>query len=106
LVEQTTEEGFRVLNVDPTVPVPHIRTGGPAAATAADRDLVSRLRTWRLERSRQDAVPAFVVLHDTTLEELAAVRPGTKHELSGIKGFGPTKLERYADDLLALLAAP
>ena len=106
LVEQTTEEGFRVLNVDPTVPVPHIRTGGPAADTAADRDLVSRLRTWRLERSRQDAVPAFVVLHDTTLEELAAVRPGTKHELSGIKGFGPTKLERYADDLLALLAAP
>ena len=103
LVERTTEEGFRVLHVEPDVPVPTIRTG---PATAVDEGLASRLRSWRLERARQDDVPAFVVLHDTTLLQLAAVQPRTRAELAGIKGVGPAKLERYGDDLLSLLALP
>jgi superfamily II DNA helicase RecQ len=104
LVEQTTEDGFRVLHVDPNVPPPRIRTR--LSGDEVDGDIVARLRSWRLERSQLDAVPAYVVLHDATLEELAAVRPRTRDELSGIKGFGPVKVERYGDDLLALFAAP
>ena len=65
-----------------------------------DETLVTRLRSWRLERSQADAVPAYVVLHDATLRELAALRPQTMDELAGVKGFGPVKLERYGDDLL------
>ena len=42
--------------------------------TEVDEELVTRLRTWRLERSQEDAVPAYVVLHDATLRELAALR--------------------------------
>jgi ATP-dependent DNA helicase RecQ len=104
LVETTTDDGFRVLRVDPTAPRPTIRT---AAATLADvdDDLVERLRRWRLGRSQEDAVPAYVVLHDATLRELAALRPRTRGELAGIKGLGPVKLERYGDDLLAVLEA-
>jgi DNA helicase-2/ATP-dependent DNA helicase PcrA len=63
------------------------------------------LRRWRAERAKADDVPAFVVFHDTTLHEIAAVRPQTREELSAISGVGPTKLDRYADDLLAALAA-
>jgi DNA helicase-2/ATP-dependent DNA helicase PcrA len=63
------------------------------------------LRRWRAERAKADEVPAFVVFHDTTLHEIAAVRPQTREELSAISGVGPTKLDRYADDLLAALAA-
>ncbi len=70
-----------------------------------DEDLVERLRGWRLERSREDEVPAYVVLHDATLRELAAVRPGSREELAGVKGLGPVKIDRYGDDLLAVLAA-
>jgi ATP-dependent DNA helicase RecQ len=102
LMETTTSEGFRVLELDPETPPPRIAT---RAHTEVDHDLVSRLRRWRLERSRQDEVPAFVVLHDTTLRELAATRPRTRGELSSVKGFGPTKLDRYGDDVLALLAS-
>ena len=40
-----------------------------------------------------------------TLRELAAIRPQTLGELAGVKGFGPVKLERYGDDLLAVLAS-
>jgi superfamily II DNA helicase RecQ len=102
LVEVTTPDGFRVLKVDHSAPPPEIRTGN---AAAVDEQLVGRLRSWRLERSQEDAVPAYVVLHDATLRELAAVRPRTLHELASVKGFGPVKLERYGDDLLAVLAA-
>jgi superfamily II DNA helicase RecQ len=102
LVEVTTDDGFRVLRADPSIPPPVIRT---AAAADVDEGLVERLRDWRLERSREDAVPAYVVLHDATLRELAALRPRTRGELATVKGFGPVKLERYADDLLEVLAA-
>jgi ATP-dependent DNA helicase RecQ len=102
LVETTTGDGFRVLRVDPSAPRPRIRTAAP---TDVDEDLVESLRRWRLDRSQQDAVPAYVVLHDATLRELAAIRPQTKGELAGVKGLGPVKVERYGDDLLAVLAA-
>ena len=49
-------------------------------------------------------MPAYVVFHDTTLHEIAAVRPQTREELSAISGVGPTKLERYADDVLESLS--
>jgi superfamily II DNA helicase RecQ len=39
------------------------------------------------------------------LRELAATQPATRAELAGIKGLGPTKLERYGDDLLAVVAS-
>ncbi len=68
-------------------------------------ELLDRLRNWRLERSRADGVPAFVVFADTTLRELAAVKPQTHGELAGISGFGPVKVERYGDELLAAIAA-
>jgi DNA helicase-2/ATP-dependent DNA helicase PcrA len=61
------------------------------------------LRHWRAERAKADDVPAFVVFHDSTLHEIAAARPQTREELSAISGVGPTKLERYADDLLEAL---
>jgi ATP-dependent DNA helicase RecQ len=102
LVEVTTPDGFRVLRVDRSIEPPRIRT---SRETDVDEGLVTRLRSWRLERSQEDAVPAYVVLHDTTLRELAALRPQTLDELAGVKGFGPVKLERYGDDLLAVLAS-
>jgi ATP-dependent DNA helicase RecQ len=102
LVEATTADGFRVLKVDGSIEPPRIRTSHDADV---DEGLVTRLRSWRLERSQVDAVPAYVVLHDATLRELAALRPQTMDELAGVKGFGPVKLERYGDDLLAVLAS-
>jgi ATP-dependent DNA helicase RecQ len=100
LVETTTTDGYRVLLANPDATLPRI---GVVSATQADDGVVERLRRWRLERSRADGVPAFVVLHDSTLRELAAVQPRTRAELAAIKGLGPAKLERYGDDLLGAL---
>ena len=63
------------------------------------------LKRWRAERARSDSVPAFVVFHDSTLEDIASNRPRNVRELARISGVGPTKLERYGPDILHTLAA-
>ena len=101
LVEVETEDGYRVLRAVGGADLPSL---GPRATVPADDSVVERLRTWRLERSREDGVPAYVVLHDATLRDLAAARPASLPELAAVKGFGPAKLERYGDDILAVVA--
>ena len=44
-------------------------------------------------------------LNDATLHELASAKPANERDLAAVKGFGPTKLERYGDDVLAVIAA-
>jgi superfamily II DNA helicase RecQ len=97
-----SDDGFRLLRAVPAS-LPQIVT--PGSAGAADEGLFEQLRRWRLERARADEVPAYVVLHDATLRELAAAKPGSELDLRAVKGFGPAKIERYADDVLAVIAA-
>jgi ATP-dependent DNA helicase RecQ len=72
-------------------------TGNPA--------LVGALRAWRSEVARSRGVPAYVVLHDTTIDGIATSRPGTLEQLRGIPGIGDKKLEHYGDELIALVQA-
>jgi ATP-dependent DNA helicase UvrD/PcrA len=62
-----------------------------------------KLRKWRLERAKRDAVPPYVVFHDAVLHAIASAQPSSLGELSQIAGVGPSKLERYGDEVLALL---
>jgi ATP-dependent DNA helicase RecQ len=102
LVEQTTPDGFVVLHANVDAPLPEL--GSRRGDAPVDASLAAELRAWRTRRAREDAVPAYVVLHDATLDELAVRRPRSQGELAAVKGLGPTKLERYGDELLALLA--
>ena len=76
-----------------------------SAGKAADPALHAALRAWRSEVARQRGVPAYVVLHDSTIDGIAAVRPATLGELRGIAGIGDKKLEHYGDELIALVKA-
>jgi DNA helicase-2/ATP-dependent DNA helicase PcrA len=78
-------------------------TGPLAASVAPDPTLVDRVKRWRIDTARAQGVPAYVVLTDATIDELAARRPRSEDELLAIKGIGPAKLDAYGDDLLALL---
>ncbi len=69
-----------------------------------DEKLFERLRAWRLERARDDEVPAYVVFTDATLELIAEHRPADERALRAITGVGPGKIEKYGDDVLALIA--
>jgi DNA helicase-2/ATP-dependent DNA helicase PcrA len=75
-------------------------------APEADNETVKALKAWRLERSRRDEIPAYVVFHDSTLQEIARRRPKELWELAKVSGVGPAKLERYGDEVLATLAGP
>jgi ATP-dependent DNA helicase RecQ len=73
--------------------------GGPV-----DEALLDRLRAWRRDESASQSVPAYVILHDASLVEIARRKPAGTAELSGIPGIGVKKLERYGPALLALVA--
>ena len=69
----------------------------------ADGILLDKLRTLRRTIAREDQVPAYVVFSDRTLAEMALQRPRTSSALAGIRGVGPTKLERYGERFLAVV---
>jgi ATP-dependent DNA helicase RecQ len=79
------------------------RSVAAAGLSAADSGLLEQLKAWRLEQAREQAVPAYVILHDRTLAEIAASRPGDIDALAVISGIGAKKLERYGAALLELV---
>ena len=87
------------------------KTSGTAVTAAqtngsnpdVDADLFERLRSWRGEKAREQKVPAYVVLHNSHLEEISARKPRTIQELGAIKGIGLRRAARYGGELLALV---
>ena len=72
---------------------------------AVNPDLVGALRAWRSEVARTRGVPAYVVLHDATIDGIATSRPTTLSGLRNIPGIGDKKLEHYGEELIALVKA-
>jgi len=76
---------------------------GATPRPGPDGELLRRLKTWRSAEAKRRGVPAFVIFHDTTLEELAALKPSDRGHLRSVRGIGPAKIEQYGDDLLLIL---
>jgi ATP-dependent DNA helicase RecQ len=76
----------------------------PAPAGPEIQSLFEQLRAWRASEAKAQAIPPYVIFHDTVLRDIAAVRPATLEELGQIKGVGASKLQRYGASVLALLA--
>jgi ATP-dependent DNA helicase RecQ len=74
-----------------------------APRTAESETLFDALRTWRMEIAKAQAVPPYVIFHDTVLRDIAAVQPVSRAELAEIKGVGVSKLDRYAEVVLQLV---
>jgi ATP-dependent DNA helicase RecQ len=70
-----------------------------------DRSAFERLRAMRLDIARSRGVPPYVIFHDSTLRELARVKPRTLHELAGVYGMGARKIESFGDVVLQTLGA-
>ena len=77
----------------------------PLPLTAEGEALAGRLREWRAAEAKKLRVPAYVVLHDRTLTELAQARPSNPNQLLEISGMGPAKVDRFGEALLGLCAA-
>jgi ATP-dependent DNA helicase RecQ len=70
-----------------------------------DRGLFERLREVRLGLARGRGVPPYVIFHDTTLREMARLRPTTQAELRDIYGVGQRKAEDVGPAFLDAIRA-
>jgi DNA helicase-2/ATP-dependent DNA helicase PcrA len=93
-------DGLRPQELRAAAPQPKRRSVAPEPA---DAELFGRLRAWRKAQSTAQGVPPYVVFSDATLVAIADAHPGSRAALARISGVGPTKLDRYADPLLAVL---
>lgn len=70
-----------------------------------DEVLYENLRVWRTGQASEQKVPAYVIFTDATLQGIAETKPQDAASLARIPGIGKVKLDRYAEEVLALCAA-
>jgi ATP-dependent DNA helicase RecQ len=89
----------------PPKPAPsrQLRISRPAAISSVDKELNEYLREWRRNTAKDKGIPAFVVLHDSALEDLCLVEPSNLQELRRVSGFGEKKVEMYGKEILDVL---
>jgi ATP-dependent DNA helicase RecQ len=88
---------------EPThIPLADVRRS--SAAAGIDPELREYLREWRRTTAKERGTAAFIVMHDTSLDELCRVRPRSFNELRGVSGFGDKKTEMYGQGILDALA--
>src|ERR1039458_5922482 len=80
------------------------RKGGQTSLNLVNPPLREALKKWRREQASTESVPAFIIFYDTTLDELCEQRPQTLSELRRVNGFGPVKVEKYGDSILAIVS--
>jgi ATP-dependent DNA helicase RecQ len=80
------------------------RSEAETSLDEAGQRLFESLRLWRAETARSQGVPAYVILHDRSLREIANRRPASPVELLAIPGIGQAKANRYSEALLRLVA--
>ena len=121
-----SEPEWLSLLAEPERAVPHKLKSQPSGKTRSTRPLRDRkdaptdrdrkdaprdidpalsefLREWRRETAKQQSVPAFVVMHDTTLDEICRYRPASRVALMQISGIGERKAELYGEKILDAL---
>ena len=79
-------------------------SAAPADLPEADAAVFEQLRAWRAAAAKEQGMPAYVIFHDTTLRQIAALAPSTLAELAAVNGVGENKLARYGQQILDLLA--
>ena len=86
-------------------PIVYSRTVPPRVQSSTEIDPALRelLREWRRETSNQQNTPAFVVMHDTTLDEICRLRPNSIASLLEVSGIGERKAELYGQQILSVL---
>jgi ATP-dependent DNA helicase RecQ len=87
--------------------VTHVQESSERAAESiaagVDPELRDYIREWRREMSKEQGVPAYIVMHDTSLEDLCRRRPASLAELLSVSGFGERKTELYGQGILEAL---
>jgi ATP-dependent DNA helicase PIF1 len=96
----------KLAEITPDIAEEQIDDKASGKASIIDQDLLSKLKNWRLSRSRIDKVPPYIIAHNTTLESIATTsEPLSERQLLAIPGFSTRKIEKYGADILAIIDA-
>ena len=79
------------------------RAGGDEELDDRGRALFEALRAFRLAEARRQQVPPYVIASDRTLRDIAQLRPDSLGTLELAHGIGPSKVERYGEQILAVV---
>jgi ATP-dependent DNA helicase RecQ len=79
-----------------------IKTNAPPPSSPEAEALFTQLRAWRTEVARPTKTPAFMILGDAVLRAIANTAPQNLSALHAVSGMGPTKVDRYGADLIAI----
>ena len=102
-VEQRRQEVNVVTRPAPSAERERARGTRGSVASDIDSELREYLREWRREIAKQQNTPAFVVMHDTTLDEICRIRPRSVRDLLHISGIGERKAALYGQQILDAL---
>jgi ATP-dependent DNA helicase RecQ len=75
-----------------------------APISVEEEELREYLREWRRTTAKEQGVPAYVVLHDSSLEEISRMRPKVLAELLQITGIGERKAAAFGQPILDALS--
>ena len=78
--------------------------GGQPVLPPQEQKLMERLKWWRMEVARRQNMPAYVILQDATLREIAVTKPQTPDDLLRISGMGSKRLAMWGGDILKLVS--
>lgn len=76
------------------------KTANTDVLTGENRELLERLKDWRMRTAKELDQPAFVIFSDKALRDLIAKNPGSLSDLNQVYGFGPAKIEKFGADIL------
>ena len=68
-----------------------------------DMDLLKKLRHWRYEKAKEIKKPAYIIMSNSSLVDLATRQPTTREELFSITGIGEKKVELYGDEIIKII---
>ena len=66
--------------------------------------VIARLKDWRSQISKENNVPAYIIMHDRTIIDISIKMPTTTTELQEVHGLGPTKIMRYGEQILDVIS--
>ncbi len=78
---------------------PGVKRAAPDELTGLAAELEEKLRAWRLAVAKEHGVPAFCVLGNAALREVARERPVTLEQLQCVRGIGPSKAEKFGAEI-------
>ena len=84
-------------------PVRQRRRKRDDGANPVDDPIFEALRACRRDLAKEAGVPPYVIFHDSTLRDMARIRPASLRDMALVSGVGERKLEAYGDAFLAAL---